>query len=201
MLSTFYCLCFKQWIDGFFLNGCLRTLNKLKKLIAILLTLGKSKNSCFAHFGQVKKYFADFGQVKKLLLRWLLLAFSLCKTPLVETGYLSNPYFLLTGSLNICFFDSLPFPNKVIHATSGYLLLNVQHLCDLRDTYQARDQWHFPPNFYHKCYRFEKAFFNLRCFLPCTPSCCFQGFPGTGSLTSKVAGLHADLQNIVPARL
>ena len=172
-----------------------------KKLIAILLTLGKSKNSCFAHFGQVKKYFSDFGQVKKLLLRWLLLAFSLCKTPLGETGYLSNPYFLLTGSLNIWFFDSLPFPNTVIHATSGYLLLNVQHLCDLRDTYQARNQWHFPPNFYHKCYRFEKAFFNLRCFLPCTPSCCFQGFPGTGSLTSKVAGLHADLQNIVPARL
>ena len=53
-----------------------------------------------------------------LLFRWLLLIFNLNKTPLVETGCLSNPYFLLTGCLGIQFFDSpppppTPFPNKV----------------------------------------------------------------------------------------
>ena len=25
--------------------------------------------------------------------------------------------------------------------------------------------------FYRECYGFERAFFTLRCFLPCTPSC------------------------------
>ena len=39
-----------------------------------------------------------------LLLGWLLLIFSLNKTPLGETGCLSNPYFLLTGSSGIQFF-------------------------------------------------------------------------------------------------
>ena len=44
---------------------------------------------------------------------WLLLIFSLKKTPLGETGCLGNPYFLLTGSSGIQFFDSPPFPNTV----------------------------------------------------------------------------------------
>ena len=48
-----------------------------------------------------------------LLLGWLLLIFNLSKTPLRETGCLSNPYFLLTGCLGIQFFDSPPFPNTV----------------------------------------------------------------------------------------
>ena len=48
---------------------------------------------------------------------------------------------------------------------------------------------------YREWYRFERAFLTLRRFLPCTPSCCFQGFPGASSSTSKLAGLHADLQN------
>ena len=68
-----------------------------------------------------------------LLLRWLLLIFSLNKTPLGETGYLSNPYFLLTSSSGIQFFDSPPFPNTVSKATFGYLPLTVQHLCELQD--------------------------------------------------------------------
>ena len=33
---------------------------------------------------------------------------------------------------------------------------------------------------YCECYRFERAFFTLRLFLPCTPSYCFQGFPRAG---------------------
>ena len=48
-----------------------------------------------------------------LLLGWLLLIFCLNKTPLGETGCLSNPYFLLTGSSSIQFFNSPPFPNTV----------------------------------------------------------------------------------------
>ena len=40
-----------------------------------------------------------------------------------------------------------------------------------------------------------KGIFTLRCFLPYTPSCWFQGFPGAGSSTTKLAGLHADLRN------
>ena len=40
-----------------------------------------------------------------LLLGWLLLIFNLNKTPLGETGCLSNPYFLLTGCSGIQFFD------------------------------------------------------------------------------------------------
>ena len=46
---------------------------------------------------------------------WLLLIFNLNKTPLGETGCLSNPYFLLTGCLGIQSFNSppSPFPNTV----------------------------------------------------------------------------------------
>ena len=65
-------LCFKQFMDGCFLDGCLLTLNKskkvvvtllvwnkLKKTIVILLSLDKSKNSSyFADFEEVKKFFA-----------------------------------------------------------------------------------------------------------------------------------------------
>ena len=56
----------------------------------------------------------------------------LYKTPLGEAGCSGNPYFL-TGSLSIQFFDSPPFSHTVSQATFGYLLLTVQHLCDLRD--------------------------------------------------------------------
>ena len=40
---------------------------------------------------------------------------------------------------------------------------------------------------YRKCWEFERAFFILRGFLPCTPSCCFQGFPGSGQFNLKVS--------------
>ena len=42
---------------------------------------------------------------------------------------------------------------------------------------------------YRECYGFERAFFTLRCFLPCTPSCYFQDLSGAGSLTLRLAGL------------
>ena len=54
---------------------------------------------------------------------------------------------------------------------------------------------------YCECYGFEKEFFTFSCFLPYIPSCCPQGLSGAGSLPSKVAGLHADRQNIAPAQL
>ena len=57
----------------------------------------------------------------------------LYKTPLGETGCSGNPY-ILTGCLIIQFFDSPPFSHTVSQATFGYLLLTVQHPCDLRDT-------------------------------------------------------------------
>ena len=52
----------------------------------------------------------------------------LFKTSSGETVSSGNPYFL-TGCLSIQIFDSLPFPT-VSQATSGYLLLTVQHLRD-----------------------------------------------------------------------
>ena len=64
-------------------------------------------------------FFSRIVKVKVwLLLGWLLLIINLNKTPLGETGCLSNPYFLLTGCSGIQFFDSPPL---------------IQHLCDLQD--------------------------------------------------------------------
>lgn len=55
---------------------------------------------------------------------------------------------------------------------------------------------------YHECYGFEGAFLTLRHFLPCNLSCFFfQGFPGAGSSTAKLAGFHNNLRNIAPAQL
>ena len=84
-------------------------------------------------------HFTDFGQVKKfiiILILWTsqkISAFSLYKTLLGETGCLGNPYFLLTGCLNIQFFDSPPFFNTVSQAVFGYLAMTARHLYDLQD--------------------------------------------------------------------
>ena len=40
---------------------------------------------------------------------------------------------------------------------------------------------------YCECYGFERAFFTLRRFLLCTPSSCFQGFPGSRQFNLKVS--------------
>ena len=95
---------------------------QVKKLIVILLLWTSQK------------------KVKRLLLGWLLLTFSLCKTSLGETGCLGNPYFLFTGCLSIQFFYSpqhsqlshlwLPTPHCAFHPTftqSGYLCLPTLH--------------------------------------------------------------------------
>ena len=82
-----------------------------------------------------------------LLLGWLLLIFSLNKTPLGEFGCLSKPYFLLTGSSGIQYFDSPPFPTQSVRPplvtypsptplvtyTFAYLHLWLPTLCDLQD--------------------------------------------------------------------
>ena len=49
--------------------------------------------------------------------------FSLTKTPLGETGCLSNPYFFQTGCLGIQFFDSLLFQHRQL----GYPWLHTPH--------------------------------------------------------------------------
>ena len=62
-----------------------------------------------------------------LLLGWLLLIFHLDKTPLGETGCLSNPYFLLTGSSSIQFFNH----HLSQHSQLGYLWLPTPHCAAL----------------------------------------------------------------------
>ena len=68
-----------------------------------------------------------------LLLGWLLLIFSLNKTPLGEIGCLSNPYFLLTGSSGIQFFDSPPFPTLSVRLP----LVTYPSLCSTCVTYRT----------------------------------------------------------------
>ena len=59
-----------------------------------------------------------------LLLEWLLLTFSLCKTPLGETECLGTSYSLLTGCLSIQFFNSSH------HGHLGHLLLPTAHCAE-----------------------------------------------------------------------
>ena len=59
---------------------------------------------------------------------WLLLIFNLNKTPLGETGCLSNPYFLLTGCLDVQFFL---FTLLSQHSQLGYLWLPTPHCAAL----------------------------------------------------------------------
>ena len=97
--------------------------------------------------------------------------------------------------------------------------LLLEKLRDLRDTMPRQSSLCFLLFYYHhvtyrttchtsghlviyrECYGFERAFFTLRFFLPCTPSCYFQGLSGAGSLTLKLPGFHADLRNIFSAQL
>ena len=55
------------------------------------------------------------------------------KTPLGETGCLSNPYFLLTGSSGIQFFDSLPSPTQSVRLP----LVTYPSLCSACVTYRT----------------------------------------------------------------
>ena len=62
--------------------------------------------------------------------------------------------------------------------------------CYLQDTMPC--QWS-SSDFTASATDFERAFFTLRRFLPCTPSCWFQGVPWDGSLTLKLVGFHIDI--------
>ena len=64
-----------------------------------------------------------------LLLGWLLLISNLNKTPLGETGCLSNLYFLLTGCSGIQFF--FLFTPLSQHSQLGYLWLPNPHCAAL----------------------------------------------------------------------
>ena len=83
----------------------------MSKNTVVLLTLSKSKNIVI---------FLTLGKS----LGWPL-TFNLKKTPLGETGCLSNPYFLLTGCLDIQFFDAPPPFSQ--HSQLGYLWLPTPH--------------------------------------------------------------------------
>ena len=80
--------------------------------------------------------------------------------------------------------------NTVSQATLGYLLFTVQHLCYLLDAMACQRSPALPTQpYYCEYYRFERVFFTLRCFLPCTPSYYFQGFSGSWQCNLKVSGL------------
>ena len=68
-----------------------------------------------------------------LLLGWLFLIFSLNKTPLGENGFLSHPYFLLTGSSGNQFFDSPSFPTQSVKLP----LVTYPSLCSTCVTYRT----------------------------------------------------------------
>ena len=59
--------------------------------------------------------------------------FNLNKTPLGETGCLSNPYLLLTGCLDIQFFDYPPFPTQSVRLP----LVTYPSLCSTCVTYRT----------------------------------------------------------------
>ena len=112
-----------------------------------------------------KKYFADFEQVKKIVILLTL------KKSFVKISFWRNlvNYGTPCHAIGQFVFWYHRVTYKTPCYTSGHLVI------------------------YGDCYGFETAFFTLGRFLPCTPSRCFQGFPGAGSLTSKLAGLQGDL--------
>ena len=69
----------------------------------ILFLDGCLLDGCFL---DVTSYIDCQKNMISIVFRWLLMIFSLNKTPLGETGCLGNPYILLTGCLGIQFFDS-----------------------------------------------------------------------------------------------
>ena len=132
----------------------------------------------FAGFKQVKNLlviFAGFKQVKNLLVIFLTLNKS--KASFGETPWLTEGHAtpLVTSFFVVTMLLGKPW-RMPCHAC-GHLVI------------------------YRESYGFERAFLTFRRFKPYTPSCWFQSFPGAGSSTSELARLHADLQNIAPARL
>ena len=77
--------------------------NNHKNVLQILFIKFQIIFFVFDKYKNTIAVFADFRKVN----------FLLDKTPLGETGCLSNPYFLLTDCLGIQFSDPFPFPNTV----------------------------------------------------------------------------------------
>ena len=88
---------------------CLQTLIILLTLSKsiILLALGSRKIKVIVLLWARQSFYRLW---TSYVASWM--AASDCKITLGETGYLGNPYFLLTGSLSIQFFDS-PLPQSV----------------------------------------------------------------------------------------
>ena len=104
----------------------------------------------FANFGQVKKIVAllTLGKSKNIAILLTLgeslgwpLIFNLNKTPLGETGCLSNPYFLLTGCSGIQFFDSPLIHPLSQHSQLAYLWLPIPSLCSTCVAYAMPCHW------------------------------------------------------------
>ena len=148
-----------------------------KKRVVILLTLNKLK--------KISSHFSGFKRVRKIAI--ILLTF---KTPLRETRCLGNPYFLLYWLPKHLFLDSL---HPLFFNTVRPSLVTYPSLCSTCVTYyrmpcHAIGHQLLPTQpCYRKCYRFERAFFTLGCLLSCTPSCCFQSFPGSRQFNLKVS--------------
>ena len=77
--------------------------------------------------------FNSFSGRFNIFIYFLFFIFNLNKSPLGETGCLSNPYFLRTGFLGIQLFDS-PFSQ---HSQLGYLLVTYSSLCNTCMTYRT----------------------------------------------------------------
>ena len=92
------------------------------------------------------KKFLYFGKLNFLFLTFFILIklYTLNKSPLGETGCLSNLYYLLAAQSSN-FFIYPPFPNTVSQDTFGNLLPTLQYLCDSRD---AMPRHWSPPNLF-----------------------------------------------------
>ena len=131
----------------------------------------------------------DFGQVKKLLVILLTL---------INTNILSVILMTLNNT-KILSVISLTSNKTVSQGAFGYLLFSTYVTYGV--PCHAIGHQVLPTHSLPRVLRIWESVFTLRHFLPCTPSCCFQGFYRTSSSTSKLAGLHADLWNIIPVRL
>ena len=137
----------------------------------------------------------------------MLLTFSLIKTLLGEIGCLGcKVIYPLMLCLEKYFFNntfSYRTPKVAASDLCTFLLQDLKNflsfeddkskkfLCDCvtRGTLYHTIGHQLLPTWpcYRDCYGFERALFTLRRFLPCTPSCCFQGFPGRRQLNLKIS--------------
>ena len=147
---------------------------------------------------KINSHFADFEKAKKINSHFTLQTLNKQKKICTDFEQMKKRVILLT--LNKSFVKNSFRRNSVTYGTPyhaiGHFVLWYHHV-----TYRTPCHVSGRLVIYRECYSFDRAFFTLRRFLPYTPSCCFQDFPGAGSWTSKLAGFHADLWNLAPVRL